>query len=305
MWNVVLQLLLVTSVFAAESGSTAKVKDVDAKNKVISLEAKGGQAGDRWVWKTGDESCVFQVYTMRGSISKARSSECESVKKVKVGDVLTLSRIDVVTAKEVPVSEPLPPPASERRKIVRERKNPELPTDNESWYVQLGAGMTGNSYQGQFKDTINAVDDLNGKTSRPIGFGIDFGFYWPLANQKTILGVRVEGSGDRYSNNSTGTTIDVSIIQRLLSFSSQHFFGANVGNGWFVRGDVGTASALMTYDDLIVTSKTKSGYGLSVGGGYAIPIGDDTRMLFFMNLSSRHFGSDRFTISTLGVDFLF
>lgn len=306
MLNVLLHLLIVTQVFAAEPGSAAKVKDVDVKNKVISLEAKGGtQAGDRWVWHSGEESCVFQVYTMRGAIAKARSAECESVKKVKAGETLTLSRVDVVTAKEVPVAEPLPPSASDKRKIERVRKNPELPTDNESWYIQFGAGATGNSYQGEFKDTVKAVDDLNGKTSRAIGFGMDLGFYWPLANYKTLLGVRIEASGDRYTNNSTGTTIDVTIVQRMISFSSQHFFGANVGHGWFVRGDIGSASAMMTYDDLVLSTKTKTGYGISVGGGYGIAIGDETRLMPFINVSSRHFGSDRFTVSTVGADFLF
>lgn len=304
MLSLLLQVLFVTPIFAAEVNSTATIKQVDAKNKVISIEAKSGtQAGDRWMWQSGDEICVFQVYTVRGAVAQARSAECESIKKIKSGQNLKLS---VVDEEKVAATLPLPPSVSDKRKIVRERRNPDLPTDNESWYLLFGGGVSSHSYQGEFKDTIKAIDDLNGKTSRSMGATIDLGVYWPVNHHKSMLGVGIESSAEQYSNNDqTSGDVTATITQRLLAFSAIHSFGQNLGDGWFVRGDAGIAQASIIFDDLFVGSKTKSGMGLLLGGGYGIPIGMDTRVLLFLNVSTRHFDSKRFTVSTLGADFLF
>lgn len=290
-------LLALLFTLQAHAETTATIKEVDANNKVIAIEPQKGGAtkpGDRWVWESGDDSCIFQVYTVRGAIGSAKSSECDGIKKIKSGQNLKLSLIDAEAAAPTPVM-----PSK------KERHNPDLPTDNESWYVLFGGGLSSNTYQGKFKDTIKQIDDLPGTTSRG-SLTFDLGFYFPLSNFKTMIGGSWEGTGDVYVNDNSGK-YSATISQGLYTISLMHFFGANIGNGWFLRGDAGLAKSIMILEQPGTSNQVtdKSGFGALLGGGYSIPCGIETRVLFFLNVASRNYGGDRFVTTTLGADFLF
>lgn len=298
-----LALLFVFQVAYAET--TATVKEVDVKNKVMALQAQGGETkpGDRWVWQSGDDSCTFQVYTVRGSIASAKSTECEGIKKIKSGQDLKLSLIDSEPAA------PVAPPAAvqQQKRVEKVRNNPDLPTDNEPWYILFGGGFAGATYKGKFKDTIQMVDDLPGSTKRIGGLALDLGVYFPTSSFKSMIGGNLEMTSDSYTNEATAGDYRVSIGQALIAMSYYHFFGANIGNGWFLRGDIGLARAVMILEQPSAKNQLteKSGFGALLGAGYAIPCGTETRVLFFFDISGRTFGGDRFTTATLGADFLF
>lgn len=293
-------LLFATQVHAAE-GPAAVIKEVDAKNKVIAIEPKAGtKAGDRWVWETDEESCTFQVYTVRGTVASARTEECESIKKVRNGQKVRLSLIDV--EETTPVAKSAPTPAAQQEPY---RPSSDLPTINESWYLLFGGGISGATYQGEYKNTVKLMEDTSG-TKGHLAMSIDLGFYFPLKNNLTMIGGIIDSTGDVYTVKDNGD-YTLSISQALYGASVHHFFGKNIGNGWFVRGDLGLAKASARLETPIgdASAKNKSGFGLTAGGGYSMPCGSETRVMFFLNLSSRHFGSDRFTVSTLGANFLF
>lgn len=295
-------LFIALQINTAFADTTAVIKEVDANNKVIAIQAKGGETkpGDRWVWQSGDESCVFQVYTVRGSVASAKSSECESIKKVKSGQDLKMSLIEAEV--EAPVT-----PLAQAKRPEKIRSNPDLPTDNEDWYILFGGGFAGASYQGQFKDTIKFIDDLPGSTKRTGGLAMDFGVYFPIGGHKSMIGGNIELTGDGYSNDTTAGEYRVSIGQALVAVSAYRFFGENIGNGWFLRGDLGVAKTTLIYQQPSTSNQLieKTGFGALFGGGYAIPCGTETRVLFFINMSGRTFGGDRFRTMTLGADFLF
>jgi len=299
-------LLLSLLFSAAHAETTAVIKEVDANNKVIAIQAKGGETkpGDRWVWQSGDESCVFQVYTVRGSIASAKSSECESIKKVKSGQDLKLSLID--TEAPAPVVTPTAQPKRPDR-VEKPRNNPDLPTDNEEWYILFGGGFAGAAYQGKFKDTVKAIDDLPGSTKRTGGLAMELGVYFPTSSFKSMIGGNIELTGDGYSNETAAGDYRASIGQALVAISAYRFFGENIGNGWFIRGDLGVAKTTMILEQPGLSNQLteKTGFGALFGGGYAIPCGTETRVLFFINMSGRSFGGDRFRTLTLGADFLF
>lgn len=156
--------------------------------------------------------------------------------------------------------------------------NSNLPSANEDWYTLWGIGFGSASYSGSLGDIYEDSEDLAG-ADRSATVSMDIlGFYWPLSGHKTMLGFVFNTAGDsiEFSNGN-----EASISTSMLGFSAHHFFGENIGDGWFVRGDVGIARASIDFeigsDDYDDTSD--AGLGLLIGGGYSLPIGTETRLL--------------------------
>lgn len=72
-----------------------------------------------------------------------------------------------------------------------------------------------------------------------------------------------------------------SISQDLYAYSYHHFFGVNVGDGWFLRGDVGIVKYQLKLDTTLISynETSKAGFGVLGGGGYGFAIGTETRLL--------------------------
>jgi hypothetical protein len=195
-----------------------------------------------------------------------------------------------------------PPPSS--------YNDPTLPSINESWYTLWGLGFGSASYSGSLGDVYEDAEDVAG-ADRSATVSMDIlGFYWPLLGHKTMLGFVFNTAGDsiEFSNGN-----EASISTSMLGFSAHHFFGENIGDGWFVRGDVGLARASIDFeigsDDYDDTSD--AGLGLLIGGGYALPIGTETRLLvglYVRSVPELKFDSSsklKGTVTSLTAGFLF
>ena len=96
-----------------------------------------------------------------------------------------------------------------------------------------------------------------------------------------MLGVVSHATTQYYTFDSTGE--ELSISQSLIAFSGYHFFGQNIGDGWYARGDLGLSSFTSYYnsgttDNFTSSSETDFGFGTNLGGGYGFRIGTETRM---------------------------
>lgn len=149
----------------------------------------------------------------------------------------------------------------------------QLPSLNESWYTLWGLGFS-----------KNQIEDENGNnffqgTSRNTSYNLDLlGFYWPINNHKTMLGFIINTTSDS-GKDSAGITW--SVVTSQLGFSAQHFFGTNIGDGPFIRGDLGftRAASEARKGGNSFTADTNSKGSFLIGGGYAWPLSQETRLL--------------------------
>jgi hypothetical protein len=63
------------------------------------------------------------------------------------------------------------------------------------------------------------------------------------------------------------------------------FFGSEIGDGFFIRGDAGVAQVTFEEGFLKVTSERGFGYLLSVG--YAFPVSNESRILVGVSFSDK------------------
>lgn len=157
-----------------------------------------------------------------------------------------------------------------------------LPTINEDWYTLWGIGWGSSSYSEVAGDAYEDLENSAG-ADRSSTTSLDlFGFYWPLSGHHTMLGVAYNYSSDVIELQS-GTDARVSTGQ--IGFSAHHFFGENIGHGWYLRGDLGfaIATAEISNGSVSVDNSTDVGLGAIVGGGYGFSIGDETRLLIGLN----------------------
>lgn len=177
----------------------------------------------------------------------------------------------------------------------------------EGWYISFNLGYAISGYPDWLQ---SIVDDLK---SRPdasqLRLGVDFGLYLPLRDKRTIVGCAFSGYFDRYNyaqnyewetyESSYNESVDIN--QFSFSVSAMHFLGEVVGDGFFVRGDAGFSSCVSK--KLFIESK--DGIGLIVGGGYGIPLSDETRVLIQAGYSYRHMGGGNYSTFNVSVGGLF
>jgi hypothetical protein len=189
--------------------------------------------------------------------------------------------------------------SGKKEEAIQEDKS--LPTINESWYTYWGLGVAKIKYP---SETQEQLDEIKAAGSDHTSLSLDlFGFYWPLESKKTMVGFIINGVSDSYKING----IDLAIRQYTYSFSSMTFFGPNIGSEWFLRGDIGVAkfTAEVTGTSSSISEASNTGLGLLVGGGYAWPIGTETRLLLNANYSYRKVEEDKISTAALTLGVLF
>ena len=151
----------------------------------------------------------------------------ESVKlKTNYGDIFVISMSDISKIakeeKEVPVAE----------SVAKIDNAPRGMSDVnlESWHTYWGLGYANMSYTGDLKQQVGWPND----DSFSMGFDF-FGFYWPLQNQQTILGGVYNASTDRRSRSNSWEQW----VSGQFSVSAMHFIQSVIGEGPFVRADLG------------------------------------------------------------------
>ena len=178
----------------------------------------------------------------------------------------------------------------------------ELPSINEPWYTLWGFGFPSIEYEKDLQSAINKINSFPGIVHTAFNFDF-FGFYWPDHSFKTMYGVVLNSVSDSIAYK----TDTLTILQYTLAFSTHHFFGVNIGDGWFIRGDVGptwyVAETIIAGEKTLTSSDY--GLGLMFGGGYSFIIGKETRMPLGFYLAHRSVKGESITTTSLSLGFLF
>jgi hypothetical protein len=167
-------------------------------------------------------------------------------------------------------------------------------SDVEDWYAYWSIGVSNNHYPGSLDAVLNTLESTPGVNRTQLALDM-LGFYWPVNNQ-TILGFVISGSADRFED-SYGDYLQLN--HYLYGLSSMHFFGKTIGDGFYVRGDVGIAKINM--DSNFGSATSDNGNGFLLGIGYGWPISNESRILVGLTTSSYSVESETYTTTSLTV----
>ena len=161
----------------------------------------------------------------------------------------------------------------------------------ESWYTNWGLGYAGIEYPAALDAVLDLVRSAGADN---VSLTLDIlGFYWPT-NEQTIVGFTVHGFGDRYSAGGD----DFQINAYTFSASLMHFVNARIGDGLFIRADLGPSR--LTFDgDGVSSFESDWGFGGLIGGGYGFPVSRETRILIHVNFAVRRVEGENF--NNLGI----
>lgn len=163
----------------------------------------------------------------------------------------------------------------------------------ESWYLCFALGYAGTRYPSALQHDLDQISSMGTHTS----VGVDLpAVYWSVGNRHTVVGGALNLVGDRYEVNSS----HIEISQLTLGVSVMHFPTGEIGDGLFLRGDIGVAS-LNVSDSYGTSVSSDAGLGLLLGGGYAFPVSNETRLYFQGHFSARQVEGD--TYRTGGITF--
>ena len=123
-----------------------------------------------------------------------------------------------------------------------------------------------------------------------------FGFYWPI-NNHSIGGFVISGSFDRLQDNFDDY---FQINQYLYGASGMHFFGEEIGDGFFLRGDIGFSKSSFQ-SNFLADDESDYGSGYLLGVGYGIPISWNTRFLITVTYSNKTIEGDNYASSAITV----
>ncbi len=104
---------------------------------------------------------------------------------------------------------------------------------DQTWLAYWGAGLAAGAYP-------EAAQKALGE-GRLAGAGVDsWGFYWPLKDRRTALGFVAHGSGEFRLNG----LVPTSLVQAIYAFSALRSLEGELGDGWFLRGELGPALSI-------------------------------------------------------------
>jgi len=168
----------------------------------------------------------------------------------------------------------------------------------ESWYLYFALGYGKAYYPDPLQLTVDALGSISGVSHVSISLDVP-GVYWPLHNKHTILGGSLNGIGDRYEISGSSMQIN----HYLLSLSSLHFLTGEIGDGVFLRGDVGMAW-INVQSSLGLLSTSSAGIGILLGGGYSFPVSNETRITVNLNYCVRWVESESYRALSINVGVL-
>ena len=169
--------------------------------------------------------------------------------------------------------------------------------EEEDWYTYWSFGFSNNNYPGGLDSALDTLEAQPGVDRVEIAIDM-FGFYWPLQD-KMILGFVISGTGDAF----TTPVGDMQVNQYLYGASVMKFFGKEIGDGLFLRGDLGFAKAEITTDTAYgtLTATSDTGMGFLLGVGYGIPVSEESRVLLSINFSNKDIEGDNWSAVTFNV----
>jgi hypothetical protein len=119
------------------------------------------------------------------------------------------------------------------------------------------------------------------------------GIYLSL-NDSFMLGLSADSIAEAYEATGFGSTVDVTHTVSQLSLSSMYFPGERLGEGFFVRADVGKPELTVSVEQSGVTSETdlSSSYQPALGLGMTVPVSSESRWIFSLMYYSGTFEFD-------------
>jgi len=279
--------------FAAVQGT---IVDIDNENHEIAIQTKSSLIRKGSLLKlSGIKSglnCHFKVIERTSDSVIASTEGCAL--KLKVGQKL------VKTKSSNKISSQWSAP--QQNKVSSSVKS--LIDDNgktiESWYILWGLGTGSTKYDSSMQEAVDITTEIIGA---PKKINVDlFGLYWPKNQNKTLVGVVYNNSGETWTvkNDSSTTSDSVSINHGMLGFSVYHFITSTIGDAWFLRGDIGVTKYTISGNKSSSLDYSRSGSGVIVGGGYAWPFkGSGTR--FMLSLLGSYKKSDQRTTNNVSL----
>lgn len=254
-----------------------KISQIDNNSNVIAVKndppLESAIEKEFIVQDESGRQCSFPITEVKGEFLIASTKDCIFSKDLRAEQVLALSVITGFSKKDVEKKEPV---------IIQNQQSREV-NQNESWYTKFNFGIASVTYPDYLQVALDRLDSSSEVTHIPIA--LDFGIYWPI-KQTGLLGVATNMIADRYS-----VTINeyLQINQYLLGPSFIYFFGKFIGDGFFVRGDIGLAWYNVSASSLnySVNQSTHKGFGSLGAIGYSIPTSSEARVLFELSLSNR------------------
>ena len=168
----------------------------------------------------------------------------------------------------------------------------------ESWYFHIAFGGSNNSYPEELQLILDEIEKIEGVILESLSF--ELGFYWPMSNNKTILGIATSSFSDNFRTDDG----DMALFNYLHAFSVIHYPMRFIGKGLFIRGDLGAAtfgtSSLQGVDEM-----SETGLGFLIGSGYAWPITGGTRMEFMFGLNSSRVKGENYSTGYFNLGLLF
>ena len=171
----------------------------------------------------------------------------------------------------------------------------------ESWYTYWGLGYANSKYADETQDFLDDLESNPDVTHTP--FGGDFlGFYWPQGEQ-TLIGGIINAAADIYEQGD----VQADLSTFMLSVSMMHFVQKRIGQGPFVRSDLGAARRVFEVEigRLSATDASDWGAGVLVGGGYGFAVAAGTRILVQASVAARRIGGENNTTLAITVGGLF
>jgi hypothetical protein len=157
----------------------------------------------------------------------------------------------------------------------------------ESWYMYWGLGYPVITYPHEVQELLDYIEDQPGISRTRLDMDL-LGIYLPVNQHHTAVGFVINAAGDRLSDDNNNW---VQINQYTYGASVMHFFDRNIGDGLFVRGDIGIAKMVITNSD-DYSSGSDAGFGFLIGGGYSHPVTSGTRIVLNANYSYRKIEGD-------------
>ncbi|GEM_PF-762904 len=191
---------------------------------------------------------------------------------------------------------------SDISKIVKEEKkltkriiygsNERSKSKLESWYAYWALGISrSKSSDSELNDTMDFLEALPGVSRTRLTLDM-LGFYFPR-NLNMLVGVVVNGATDHWD-----VPADYMRINSYMYCVSALYFPEIIGRGIFYRADIGPAVVEAEFGSRQgLTSDT--GFGFLLGGGYAHPIREGTRITANVNYAVRKIEGEFW--NTLGI----
>jgi len=278
--KVILSTLVTLSAFSAEF----KIKTINKELGVVSISSTDVKSVNKDdLLEVEGKKCSLKVLEKRENSIIASINDCNIDELKKGEDLQVTNNVN----------------GFEKAKTIIAKGDNNL-SKNESWYVYWALGPSSITYDNP--TTEEAANELKNRSdTEHLSMGLDLGFYFPL-RENIMHGFAINGAADSY----TVGAIELSIYQYLYAYSVQKFFGDFIGDGWFIRGDVGLVkyrSEVSGYSTNYSAS-SDTGFGLLFGGGYSYPLSDENRVLFNLNYAIRNAEDERVDTFAFTIGFL-